>query len=99
MPAVTRLGDLTTGHPFPTPLTYPPMPSIQASDNVKANGLGIVRVGDEYANHGHTPDPPKPTLATGSSTVFVNGKPAGRVGDTVSCGDTVGVGSPNVNFG
>jgi uncharacterized Zn-binding protein involved in type VI secretion len=35
----------------------------------------------------------------GSSTVFVNGKPIGRVGDPVACGGLVAEGSPNVLAG
>ncbi len=39
------------------------------------------------------------TLASGSGTVFINGKQAGRVGDPVDCGSAVASGSPNVLIG
>ncbi len=38
-------------------------------------------------------------LAAGSKTVFVNGRPKGRVGDPVACGSLVATGSPNVFVG
>jgi uncharacterized Zn-binding protein involved in type VI secretion len=98
MPAVTRLGDITTGHGC-----YPPTVSIQASPNVFANAKGIVRdspqPGDAYAIHCCV-NPPhdchQGLLALGSPNVFVNGKEAGRIGDPLTCGDHVAQGSPNV---
>nr|DAL27908.1 MAG TPA_asm: Baseplate wedge protein [Caudoviricetes sp.] len=38
-------------------------------------------------------------IASGSASVFINGKAAGRVGDPVSCGGTVAEGSSNVFIG
>jgi uncharacterized Zn-binding protein involved in type VI secretion len=38
-------------------------------------------------------------LASGSSTVYVNGKQIGRVGDPVACGSSVATGSSNVFAG
>jgi uncharacterized Zn-binding protein involved in type VI secretion len=38
-------------------------------------------------------------LAKGSTTVFVNGRPAGRIGDLVACGSFVMTGSTNVFTG
>jgi uncharacterized Zn-binding protein involved in type VI secretion len=95
MPGVTRLGDLTTGHD-----SFPSRPSIQASDNVLCNGIGVVRVGDAYAVHCN----PLPichggVLSSGSSSVFINSLPCGRIGDAVSCGDHVAEGSDNVFCG
>ncbi|MEN3148870.1 PAAR domain-containing protein [Neorhizobium sp. IRAMC:178] len=46
------------------------------------------------------PSCPEPShgrsLATGSGSVFVNGKPAGRVGDAIDCGGQAADGSGNV---
>nr|AKN37320.1 hypothetical protein [Vibrio sp. 1F_97] len=39
------------------------------------------------------------SLSGGSSSVFVNGKPLGRVGDAVDCGSVVAAGSSNVFAG
>nr|DAQ22968.1 MAG TPA: Baseplate wedge protein [Caudoviricetes sp.] len=38
-------------------------------------------------------------ISSGSATVFINGKAAGRIGDPVSCGGTVADGSPSVYIG
>lgn len=63
---------------------------------------GITRQGD--LNTGHDSCPPVP-LATGSSNVFIEGKPAGRVGDTYAahgCDDhpshvgSISTGAPHV---
>jgi uncharacterized Zn-binding protein involved in type VI secretion len=34
--------------------------------------------------------------SSGSPNVFVNGKPVCRIGDAISCGDTMATGSENV---
>lgn len=95
MEAVTRLGDITTGHDG-----FPPRPSVEASTDVFVDGLGVVRVGDSYAVHcNSTPSCHDGRLLQGSPTVFVNGKPMGRVGDPVDCGDTVAEGAETVFCG
>ncbi|WP_235856104.1 PAAR domain-containing protein [Mesobaculum littorinae] len=38
-------------------------------------------------------------MSGGSATVFVNGKPAGRVGDAISCGGSAATGSGDVGIG
>jgi uncharacterized Zn-binding protein involved in type VI secretion len=61
-----------------------PMTSATAacSPNVFINGYGVVREGDAMAVHNMTGcGTEAPTLSTFSSTVKVNGKGAGRVGD------------------
>lgn len=93
MPAVTRLGDVCTGHGC-----YPPRLTVEASTNVFANGLGIHRKGDQWAPH-TCEDTHNGVLVGGSSTVFVNGKAAGRIGDRVSCGSVSAQGSPSVFIG
>ncbi len=95
MPAVTRLGDLCTGHGC-----FPPRPSVSASPNVFVNGIPVCRVSDRYAAHGCSKCPPHPgNLVQGSATVFVNGMPVSRVGDALNCGSSVMTGSPNVFIG
>ena len=95
MPAVTRLGDLCTGHGC-----FPPRPSISASPNVYANGIPICRVSDSYAPHGCSNCPPHPgNLVQGSPTVFINGLPVSRIGDALNCGSSAMTGSPNVFIG
>lgn len=77
MPAVTRIGDADVAH-------CSGMTRAQGSSDVFANGIGISRQGDN--NTGHL-KPPAPCvshaapISAGSSTVYVNGKQCGRVGD------------------
>lgn len=93
MPAVVRLSDMCSGHGC-----WPPRPNSGASQNVSVNGLGAHRVGDPW--HPHTcpriPETHGGTQATGSRSVFVNGRPAARVGDAVNCGSRNATGSGNV---
>lgn len=88
MPGIVRLGDVCSGHGC-----FPPRPNIASSTDVLANGVGVHRVGDSWAPHtchGSTHDG---IAVTGSPTVFVNGVPITRIGDTVSCGSSMSVGS------
>lgn len=97
MPAVVRLGDISTGHAH----CYPARPNTQASDNVIVNDRGVHRLGDAWAIHGacvaHSPH--SGSANSGSNTVFVNGKPICRIGDSISCGDSMATGSNNVLAG
>lgn len=93
MPAATRLGDKTISHCFYS------VPLISASGNVFINGRGAGRVGDSYPPHKCGKAIHQGRLGRGSRSVFINGRAAGRVGDGLTCGDTVGQGSPNVFIG
>lgn len=95
MPAVARLGDTCTGH-----ASFPPRPSIEGSGNVFVNGLSAHRRGDGWAAHCNpSPSCHAGSLAGGSGTVYVNGRPLGRIGDMVDCGSAAAQGSPNVHAG
>ncbi len=99
MPAVTRLGDICTGHEC-----FPPRNSTSGSPNVFVNSIPAHRQGDSWLAHTCThPDVPHGThggsLASGSSTVYVNNRQLGRIGDPVSCGSSVAAGSTNVFAG
>ena len=94
MPAVTRLGDVCTGHGC-----YPPRVNDEASTNVFVNGIGVHREGDHWVTHTCGDNTHDGILETGSSTVFVNGIPAARIGDPISCGSLSAQGSPSVFFG
>lgn len=94
----TRLGDIGSGHAC----HFPPTPSIGASDDVNIDGIPAVRQADAYAPHAcpTCPAPPHPrSLSGGSGSVFMNGKPAGRVGDAISCGGSADTGSSTVFIG
>lgn len=90
MPQAARFFDLCSGHG-----SCSPRPNIQASENVIINGRGSHRVGDTWAIHClHSG-----VLASGSGTVYVNGRSAGRIADPVSCGSVVATGSEDVIIG
>lgn len=95
MPAVTRVGDADVAH-------CSGMVRAVGSGNVFVNGIPVSRQGD--VNTGHLlPGSPCPShaapIASGSSTVKVNGKGIGRVGDAISGCTSVAAGSPNVSAG
>lgn len=98
MPKATRLGDIGSGHDC----HFPPTASVGASPDVNVDGIPAVRKGDAYAPHGcgTCPAPSHPrSLSGGSGTVFINGKPAGRIGDAISCGGSADAGSDTVFIG
>jgi len=95
MPAVTRIGDADAAH-------CSGMTRAVGSGNVFVNGIGVSRQGDN--NTGHLlPAPPCPShsapIASGSSTVKVNSKGCGRVGDGITGCTSVAAGSSNVFAG
>ncbi|MCX8016447.1 MULTISPECIES: PAAR domain-containing protein [Tepidimonas] len=94
MPAITRLGDRCSGHGC-----FPPRPSVSGASSVFVNGRAAHRAGDAWAVHCCGPSCHASVLAQGSSTVFAEGQPIGRVGDPVACGSTVAAGSPDVFAG
>lgn len=96
MPASVRLGDICSGHGC-----WPPRPNCGASGDVFVNGLGQHRVGDPWEPHTCPPIPETHAgnAASGSATVFVNGRAACRIGDAVDCGSTMATGSPDVFIG
>ena len=91
MPAITRKGDADVTH-CSTPVREAHSP------NVYANGIPISRQGD--VNNSHLlPGAPCPShqapIAVGSTTVFINGKGCGRIGDRISGCTSVAEGSSN----
>jgi len=96
MPAVHRKGDIGTGHGC-----WPPRPNDQGSPNVNVNSIPVHRQSDHWGAH-TCPDIPEThdsTLASGSSTVFVNSLQLARIGDPVACGSSCATGSSNVFSG
>lgn len=88
--AVCRLGDLSAGHP-----SHPPRANNSASGKVFADGLGIHRLTDTWLPHPSNPHPgPPQTTIAASGKCFAEGLAVARVGDAISCGDTIGTGSP-----
>ena len=94
MPAVSRMGDVCTGHGC-----FPPRANTDGSGDVFVNGVGAHRQGDGWESHQCGDSAHASALASGSSTVFVNGKPLARIGDPVACGSAVAMGSSSVFAG
>ena len=95
--AVCRIGDADVTH-------CSGMTRAQGSTNVFVNGIGVSRQGDNNTTHLLPPNiPPCPAhaagIASGSSTVKVNNKGCGRVGDGISGCTSVAAGSSNVFAG
>ena len=95
MPAVTRIGDADIAH-------CSGMVRAQGSGNVFVNSIPVSRQGDLNTVH-LLPGSPCPAhaapIASGSSSVFVNFKGIGRVGDGLSGCTAVAAGSSNVFAG
>lgn len=95
MPAVTRVGDADVVHcsqPF----------RAQGSDNVFCNGIKVSRQGDVNTVHvlPGAPCPPHVApIAVGSTSVFINSRGCGRIGDSITACTSVAAGSPNVFAG
>jgi len=97
MPAVCRGNSIDADIPHcSTPLRD------VCSSNVKVNGTGISRQGDNNTTH-LLPGAPCPAhaaaITTGSTTVFVNGKGCGRIGDVITGCTSVASGSSSVFAG
>ena len=95
MPAATRIGDADIPH-------CSGMTRAKGSPNVFVNGIAWSRQGDVNTVHKKpgVPCPPHTApISTGSTTVFVNTKGAGRVGDAITACTSVAAGSPNVFAG
>ena len=97
MPAVCR------GDSVDADVTHCSTPRRDAcSGNVFVNGIGISRQGDVNTSHllPGAPCPPHTApIAVGSTTVFVNNKGCGRIGDAISGCTSVATGSSNVFAG
>jgi uncharacterized Zn-binding protein involved in type VI secretion len=78
------------------------MTRAEGSPNVFVNSIPWSRQGDVNTSH-LLPGAPCPShtapIAIGSTTVFINGKGAGRVGDAISGCTSVAEGSSNVFCG
>ena len=64
---------------------------LEASQHSDSGGIGIARVGDKAScpQHGTV------TIASGDTTMIVDGKAAARHGDKTSCGATLIAGQQN----
>ena len=96
MPAVSRLGDMSTGHDCFPPTALVSTPVTKTFFNGK-----LASVVDPACRHApHTCGRQTHADATrapssGSSKTFIEGKPAARIGDNITCGDAIAEGSTN----
>jgi len=96
MPAVTRLGDNSTGHG-----DWPPTLMITTPvQKTFFNGIlaGVVNSQCEWAAHSdaHTTHPASSRYPThGASKTYIEGNLAARIGDDLADGDAIGAGSSN----
>lgn len=94
MPAISRLGDLDSGHGC-----YPPRATVQSSNDVFANGIGVYRQSDGIDTHCCGSSCHSSNCAAGSSTVYVNGLQCARISDPIACGSAMAQGSSDVFAG
>ena len=95
MPAVTRIGDADVAH-------CSGMTRAEGSPNVRVNSIPVSRQGDNNTSHllpAAVCPPHTAPIAVGSTTVFINRKGCGRIGDAISSCTSVAAGSPNVFAG
>lgn len=95
MPAATRIGDADIVH-CSTPFRA------EGSGDVFVNSIPWSRQGDNNTVHllPGAPCPPHAApITVGSSSVFVNSRGAGRIGDGITACTSVAEGSPNVFAG
>lgn len=97
MPPLGRVGaDFTTGHG-----SFGPVSFTTGSNSVFCNNMKCVVLGSMHPPHG-CPSPQSTVpqyLTQGSSTVLIENKPAGRIGDMDSCPECLATGSGNVIVG
>ena len=95
MAAITRIGDADVAH-------CSGMTRDGGSTDVFVNGICISRQGDNNTSH-LLPPVPCPShaapITTGSTTVFINSKGCGRVGDGITGCTSVAAGSSDTFAG
>jgi len=96
MSAISRIGDMSTGHGCfpPTPLVMTPV-SKSFFNGILAS---VVDSNCQHATHCcgpvcHTSSQRAPN--SGASKTYIEGILAARIGDTITCGDAIAEGSPN----
>ncbi|WP_339009603.1 type VI secretion system PAAR protein [Aeromonas popoffii] len=88
------IGDIGTDHDG-----YPPTKIITGSPDVLIDGKPVARVSDQLEPHTKPGSSPHPrAIASGSSTVFINGLPMAITGGSIDCGGVI-IGSSTVVVG
>lgn len=96
MPAVTRLGDMSTGHGCfpPTAMILTPV------SKTYFNGIlaGVMSTQCQFETHSCPPivhPASERFISSGASKTYIEGYKAARIGDSIDCGDAVAEGSSN----
>lgn len=85
MPFVSTKADVCAGHD-----ACAPRPFASASPDVEVGNVAVTRQGDAFIPHGCPDHPPHgAVVASGFSTVEVNGRPVAYAGAAVSCASPV----------
>jgi uncharacterized Zn-binding protein involved in type VI secretion len=91
MPAIARIGDMSTSDPCGAP----ERPIISGASTVFMDGKPVAVIGSQLAPHACPgASPHSAVISSSSGSIFVEGKPIARVGDGISCGSKVKTGSP-----
>lgn len=91
MGALAYSGCMCSGHGG-----FPSRTCDSGSPTVFTNGKPVAGSGAHWVTHSDGHSSHDGVLIGGSAKVFVNGQPAGRIGDQISCGSIVAQGSSNV---
>ena len=96
MPAVSRLGDMSTGHGCFAPTNLITTPVAKTYFNGKL--AAVVDSKCKFAAHTcgittHNSDIRVPS--SGAGKTYIEGKKAARIGDDIQCGDAIAEGSSN----
>ena len=96
MPAVSRLGDMSTGHGCfpPTDMVLTPV------TKTFFNGIisGVKDSACQFTTHSCgivTHPQAERFVSSGAAKTFIEGIAAARIGDDIACGDTIAEGSTN----
>ena len=96
MPAVTRMGDMSTGHGCFPPTAMIATPVTKTFFNGKL--AGVVSTECQFETHSCPPITHLASerfISSGASKTFIEGYKAARIGDSIACGDAVAEGSSN----
>lgn len=96
MPAVSRLGDMSTGHGCFPPTAMITTPVAKTYFNGKLAGVVDSKCRWEAHTCGivtHNSSERYPSA--GASKTYIEGKPAARIADSIACGDAIAEGSTN----
>ena len=96
MPSASRLTDMSTGHGCFTPT--PVNGGVASKTSIE--GLLAAIVGSTHPAHacGSTVHAGR-TISSGSGKTTIEGSPAARIGDSISCGDVMGQGATKTFIG